>query len=260
MAASESPSDRVAGWVWMAFPHIWRGQYDDGLETLDRAIAIGKVELGDELSFWPEAVRASTLWEHGEHERALEAMQMCAERLRRGEGSERFEHLWVKMLVQSGQFEQAKEVAAALRLVTIGDNVSQRCYYDDAMGHIALARGRYDEAITHFKTGASHTAPDNAGWAVLRLDLALAFIEAKRYAEAIDVYDATLERTPSLEYIVVEHVNGYYYLGLAYENTGDRRKAIENYERFLDIRSVADPGVPLVDDARQRLERLRAGS
>ena len=49
----------------------------------------------------------------------------------------------------------------------------------------------------------------------------------------------------------------HYYLGLAYERSGWNRKAIEQYERFLEIWKQADPILVEVKDARERLERLK---
>jgi cytochrome c-type biogenesis protein CcmH/NrfG len=55
-------------------------------------------------------------------------------------------------------------------------------------------------------------------------------------------------------------VKAYYLLGLAYEKSGWNKKAIEKYEEFLDIWKNADPGIPEVQDAKERLKKLRAES
>jgi cytochrome c-type biogenesis protein CcmH/NrfG len=53
-------------------------------------------------------------------------------------------------------------------------------------------------------------------------------------------------------------VRAYYVLGLAYEESGWDTKAMEQYETFLDLWKDADPGIAQIDDARQRLARLKA--
>jgi hypothetical protein len=49
-------------------------------------------------------------------------------------------------------------------------------------------------------------------------------------------------------------------LALAYEKSGWNKKAIEQYEEFLEIWKDADPGIPEVEDAKERLKELRAKS
>jgi hypothetical protein len=55
-------------------------------------------------------------------------------------------------------------------------------------------------------------------------------------------------------------VKAHYLLGLAYEKSGWNKKAIEQYEEFLEIWKDADPGIPEVEDTKQRLKRLRVES
>jgi len=47
-------------------------------------------------------------------------------------------------------------------------------------------------------------------------------------------------------------------LGKIYEQQSNRGKAIENYEKFLDLWKNADPGIPEVEDARKRLAGLKS--
>jgi hypothetical protein len=43
-----------------------------------------------------------------------------------------------------------------------------------------------------------------------------------------------------------------------YENKSRKDKALEHYEKFLDLWKDADPGIAEEDDARERLAGLKA--
>ena len=49
----------------------------------------------------------------------------------------------------------------------------------------------------------------------------------------------------------------FYELGMIYEQKGWKGKAIEQYEKFLELWKNADPGLPEVEDAKARLAELK---
>ena len=64
----------------------------------------------------------------------------------------------------------------------------------------------------------------------------------------------------SKAYFPIWAVRAHYLLGLAYEKSGWNKMAIEKYEEFLEIWKDADPGIPEVEDAKERLRKLRVQS
>jgi hypothetical protein len=52
------------------------------------------------------------------------------------------------------------------------------------------------------------------------------------------------------------HALARYELGKVYEAQGQRDRAAEEYEKFLEAWSDADPELPALDDAQARLDRL----
>ena len=52
------------------------------------------------------------------------------------------------------------------------------------------------------------------------------------------------------------YAKSFLMLGKIYEQLGDTAKAIEHYEKFLDLWKDADPGIAAVEDAKERLAKL----
>ena len=53
------------------------------------------------------------------------------------------------------------------------------------------------------------------------------------------------------------YTKSFFMLGKIYEQKGQKDKALENHEKFLDLWKDADPGIPDVEDARKRLTGLK---
>jgi tetratricopeptide (TPR) repeat protein len=116
-------------------------------------------------------------------------------------------------------------------------------------GLLALKSGRTAEALKRFE--AALRGPVMM-WEIegLEASLANAYLELGRLDEAIAEYERLLRLNP-------RYALAHYHLGQAYERQGDTQQARAAYERFLASWKDADPDLPEVIAAQQRLTALR---
>jgi tetratricopeptide (TPR) repeat protein len=86
--------------------------------------------------------------------------------------------------------------------------------------------------------------------------LALAYYESGNMPMARAELERIVAFLPGRTVFGDLYAQSYYRLGLIYEQQGNRAKAKENYEKFLDLWKDADHGLPEVEDARIRLAGL----
>jgi tetratricopeptide (TPR) repeat protein len=122
-------------------------------------------------------------------------------------------------------------------------DTKRRLYY--GLGVFALRTGHPAEAINNFKDALRRRPPR---WVLDPFEdcLAEAYIELGRYDEAIAEYGRVLRLNPN-------HAISRYNLARAYESKGRAQAARSEYQRFLDLWKNADPDIPELVDARQRI-------
>ena len=135
-----------------------------------------------------------------------------------------------------------------------------RSYYY-LIGHICLEENRIEDAIAYFEKailllpyqynpGGDHLAPYYDS-------LALAFFRAKDYENAQKWYEKILDLTSGRIDYGDNYAKSFFMLGKIYEHKGWKGKAIESYQKFLDLWKDADPDIPEIEDARRRLTALQ---
>ncbi len=137
---------------------------------------------------------------------------------------------------------------------TARDPEGRRAFY---AAHVAIAERRWDDAVRLLHEADRRTA---IHYRYVSVQIARAHDLAGRSDSAIVYYDKYLT-TPDPQPWEESRwrAPAHRWLGELYEARGDARRAIEQYGRFVELWSEADPELqPQVRDVRSRLERLRA--
>jgi len=162
---------------------------------------------------------------------------------------------------------EAQRVADKLKeLIERGMNKKHIRYYYYLMGVIELQRENFSKAIEYFKKALSLLPYQRWPGFVSYMHALFFDLLASAYYKAGDLENArkeyekiTLLTTGRLYHGDI-YAKSFYMLGKIYEQKGWKGKAIEHYEKFLDLWKDADPSIPevrtLIEDARKKLAEL----
>jgi len=126
---------------------------------------------------------------------------------------------------------------------------------------ISLAEGSPERAVAVFEKTALPVPPamqdmvDLVAYNVpFNKDvLARAYLLKGDIDRAITEYEKLITLDPAIPARFLAHPILHYRLAKLYEQKGLKAKAVEQYQKFLDLWKDADPGLPEVDDAKKRL-------
>jgi len=159
--------------------------------------------------------------------------------------------------------DDAQRVANKLEdLIRKGMNQKLMRYFYLLMGMTELERENYSSAIEEFKTALSllpfqYEAIHGDNHAIFFDSLALSYYRAGDFETAREEYEKITKLTSGRLWDGDIYAKSFYMLGKIHEEQGDTTKAIENYDKFLDLWKDADPGLAEFEDARKRLAGLK---
>jgi len=136
-------------------------------------------------------------------------------------------------------------------------------YYYHLVGMIELETDDSSKAITYFKRALSllpfqHSELDDH--ALFIYPLASAYYEAGDLEKAQEQHKKIASLTTGRLFSGDIFAKSFYMLGEIYQEKGWKEKAVEHYAQFIKLWKDVDPGTPEVEDAKERLNRLRAES
>ena len=160
-----------------------------------------------------------------------------------------------------GSLEKARQVSRELKeLIDQGMNKKAVRYWYRLEGAIALENKNYAKAIEYFNEAISLLPFQSEvieEHAYFMEPLALAYFKSGDLSRAREEYEKITELTTGRTGYGDIYARSFTMLGKIHEQQGDKTKAAENYQKFLDLWKDADPGQPEVEDVAERLVGLQ---
>jgi tetratricopeptide (TPR) repeat protein len=160
----------------------------------------------------------------------------------------------VRILSRKGDIAKAQQMVDAIKKDIEGKDQAYQGLYWHALGCLEMAKGNPEAAVA-----ALEKADRIMIEFYIRYPLCEAYLEVGKVGEAVTSLEKMLSKyTAGRAGIAVWGVKAHYLLGIAYERSGWNSKAIEKYQEFLGVWKDADPAIPEVEDAKDRVARLKS--
>jgi tetratricopeptide (TPR) repeat protein len=254
LTSSNDQMRRAWGRSWLALIPMYQGRLKEALKVLEDTIAADKLEnkYTPEL-FGKYSRKAMVQEERGNLGLAIQEIEAGWEIFKkiRPKAPLPLRVYYVQLLARNGKMAEAEAIVRALEKESEEkQNVVNQ--YSWAAGALALEKGDLTSARKNFeKVKSIYTFSAKYLLASTYLQLGILDKAAAILEKALSRYSSDRILEPILA------VKAYYLLGMVYEKSGWKDKALENLNEFLDIWKNADAGLPEVADARQRLEKLK---
>jgi tetratricopeptide (TPR) repeat protein len=271
-----SPGKRAGGYFMKGFYHYWLGNLKQCLDDLQTAEDQAG-NIGNELMI--ARIDASKGWIYygrSDFERSRQYFKswfdLLSEQLPKFK--QPIEALYLIYLgfvdIKQGKIDSARskitKIESFMAEITEENMESIKYIYDILRAEILLAESSTQQAITiagqtedvAFPSLTPRIGDDILhNMPFLKDVLARAFVANGELDKAIAAYENLITFDPQKRGRYLIHPLYHYRLAKLYQEKGWSGKAIEQYEKFLDIWENADPGIAEVEDAKQRLAGLR---
>ena len=261
MAVHPNKYSRAAGRLMWACIPMFQGKFQQALRLLEIGKETDRMELGEGPKMADKTSLRAVICEHLKDFGTAKAE---AERAR--DNTARFD--WpndINVLVQgyvpylyaiTGDHNKADSLLSQLEREIDTSNSVQLFQYYFVRGQMEFAEDNFDSAAIYFKK-SDKAIPVF----VTKLMIARSYFEAGKLGNAVTMFEQAMRRYDNNRvWYGIKAVKSHYWLGMAYEKSGWDDKAIEQYETFLDIWKNADEGLESVEDAKERLAKLKHGS
>lgn len=170
-----------------------------------------------------------------------------------------------RALLEKNKVEEAKKVAANLKdLIEEGKNPRAIRLFHHLAGLIGMFERNLSSARDHFLSALELMPYEYYRDRLFSLDIAPYLDSLGMTYFGLGELDKAIEQFEKIKSLTLGrlaygdiYAKSYYNMGKIFEQKGWEGKAIESYEKFLDLWKDADPGIVEVEDAKKRLARLK---
>ncbi len=260
----EYPMIQVRGRISLSNLYLLQGRYEKAESQLEKGLELAEQLEETETQASIYLFQSYNDYALGHPERALEEVKKAWKFLSDLEILPfQIYTVFVKGLVyiETQAMDEAENAAEEIKgLVDKSMNKNLIRYHDNLKGQIELEKGNPSRAVESLNQSVSSLPGQgsmNDDHALLIDPLARAHFKAGELEQARQVYERITHLTWGRSFFGNLYAKSFYMLGKIYEKQGNTDKAIENYEKFLELWKNADPGIAEVEDAKKRQESLK---
>jgi serine/threonine protein kinase/lipopolysaccharide biosynthesis regulator YciM len=261
---SDKERFRFQGYLYSSFLHLYQGRIEKAIGLLENLVKDGEITGHTSLEFEARDFLAHLYIINDEPRLALQHCEInrglvINNRIRHVESAPIFR--MGEAYLASGSLKKTNDAAEQLKesLKNEQRNGNLRIY-PLYLGKIELKQGNIDKAVGLLEESVNFTLM-NKIWPLPQVEfldpLAEAYLKAGDLDKAEEQYKKIQWQSMGRLRSGDIYVKSFFMLGKIYEQKGDTAKAIEHYQKFLDLWKVADPGIAEVEDAKARIAGLR---
>ena len=253
MMLSKGDSAKARGHRSLALLHMYQGKYSTAADHLKESILLDKT-LKLKLSEYRDRMYLASAYQAKGMTDYLNEQLQAVEELR----SKTYLPPWWlqivgKVYTRVADIKKANDILKEISTKMNEENRVDRIAYNILKGEIELAKGNHPEAIELFEMAYKLRNDTYALESV-----AYGYSMSGNLDQAIAKYELLIDKK-SWGWEAQEYwIRAHFELGKIYAEKGDARRAINYYQRFLDILKEADPGLPEVEEAKKRLAGLKS--
>lgn len=257
LTTSEQKDIRSEGRACLAYIPAYQGKFKEANRILDEGLAADRMEQAEgEPKIRKHSLKGLVYLEEKRGDLARQEIEKAIEISRKAFPESKIlgrQH-YVYALAASGELEKARQVAQTLRNDIGKEEEGNIYYFWYAEGCIDFFKGDFEKSIVNFEKASEHIDQLYAHFMLAR-----AYQESNQLDKAVSQLEGVLSQyNESRAVSGIWAVKAHYLLGLAYERSGWNSKAAEQFDEFLKIWKNADPGIPEIKDAKERLARLKS--
>jgi tetratricopeptide (TPR) repeat protein/tRNA A-37 threonylcarbamoyl transferase component Bud32 len=243
---------------------VTQGKFRKAIEELKLNMALAEEFKEQSMRVGSEFYTAYIDFRLGNPEKALKGIEAALKGWMELDdlASQRFALPWKGILyLEMRQIGEAQKTAVELKdLIQKGLNKKAMRYSYWLEGMIDLKKANFSKAIESLKKAMSLLSSQAVivdEHANFYDALAAAYYKAGDLEKAKAEYEKIAALTTGRTAYGDIYAKSFYMLGKIAEQQGQKARAVEHYQKFLDLWKDADPGFPEIGDARQRLAVLK---
>jgi len=261
MASHSDKYTRGLGRMALANILLHQGRFQQALRMLDIGIETDRIELGEGPSMAEKLWVRAQIYEYlGDLVSAIAEAEKARDILRRTDPN--YSNILLPigyvpyLYAKKGDFARADVLLEEMKRHFVESDSAAVVWYKAMQGRVAFVKG-------DFRTAATLMEESTQIWPFFSTQISLArcYLSLQRLGDAVAMFEKALTNYDyTRAFKLTDAVTTHYWLGMAYEESGWNDKAVRQYETFLNIWKDAAPGIAAIEDARERLARLKSVS